>query len=67
LPPGSLDYQGVRDFFRNAFGVGDDGAVALLGAHTLGNMARRASGYTGQWKEDLNDKVLSNNKAVLRT
>jgi len=62
LPPGSLDVQGVRDFFRDTFGLGDDGAVALMGGHTIGNMARRFSGYTGRWKEDMDDKVLNKRK-----
>jgi len=58
LPGGGMGVQGVIDFFSDTFNVDVLGAVALLGAHTIGAMGRRQSGYTGQWKVDQDDKVV---------
>ncbi len=38
-------------FFSDAFGLDPTEATALLGAHTIGEMTRGGSGYTGEWKE----------------
>ncbi len=38
------------DFYSSAFGLDSTEATALNGAHTIGQMHRNGSGYTGEWK-----------------
>jgi len=58
FPDAAMGVEGVKTFFREAFNVDPLGAVALLGAHTIGSMSKSGSGYTGQWKVDLDDRVI---------
>jgi len=60
FPSGNLDVNSFLAFFSSAFGLSAEGAVALIGAHTIGAMHREGSGYSGSWKVDLpGDRVSS--------
>jgi len=49
LPGSTLDHQGVMNFFAEEFGFDENQTVALLGAHTLGQMNAENSGHQGAW------------------
>ena len=58
LPGPDLDTDGILDFFDEEFGFNARQTTALLGAHTLGQVARENSGFRGQWVR--NNEVLDN-------
>jgi len=49
LPGSLIDHDGVMDFFFNEFGFDANETVALMGAHTLGQMHPENSGHNGMW------------------
>jgi len=49
LPGSTLDHDGVMDFFATEFGFDENQTVALMGAHTLGQMNAENSGHSGVW------------------
>jgi len=49
LPGSTLDHDGVMDFFATEFGFDENQTVALMGAHTLGQMKAENSGHQGVW------------------
>ena len=48
LPSPDLDTRGVLEYFQNTFGFDTQETVAILGAHTLGQVERENSGFVGQ-------------------
>lgn len=58
LPSPDLTTHEILDFFDVAFGFNAQETVALMGAHTLGKMARTNSGFDGQW---VNNELELNN------
>jgi len=47
----------VLSYYWDVFKVDSVGAVALMGAHTIGAMSKDASGFSGQWKVDQGNRV----------
>ena len=47
LPSPNLDTHELLDYFSDAFGFDERDTVAIMGAHTLGALARENSGFSG--------------------
>ena len=52
FPEGTMTHDEIMDFFSEEFGFEDSETVAILGAHTYGNMVEENSGYQGPWTSD---------------
>ena len=52
FPGGTYTYDDTMDFFSDEFDFEDFETVAILGAHTYGNMAEENSGFEGAWTKD---------------
>jgi len=49
LPSSHLTTSGVLNFFGSAFGFDATETVAIMGAHALGRLSNRNSGFDGTW------------------
>jgi catalase (peroxidase I) len=52
LPDAAQTQQHIRDTFTSRFGFDDKEAVALLGAHSVGECHANRSGFVGPWTHD---------------
>ena len=50
LPSAMKDVFEIKRVFIDNLGLLDSDIVALMGAHTLGSMVRRNTGFQGRWK-----------------
>eukprot|EP00095_Tigriopus_kingsejongensis_P006353 maker-scaffold390_size186308-snap-gene-0.33 protein:Tk06353 transcript:maker-scaffold390_size186308-snap-gene-0.33-mRNA-1 annotation:"ascorbate peroxidase-like" len=62
FPQGFMDHGEVMATMSRIFGLNTRQTVAILGAHTLGEMNREGSGYTGSWKAKSDDKYKFDNR-----
>jgi predicted enzyme related to lactoylglutathione lyase len=49
LPGPNMDYEELISFYAERFGMDEEQAVAIMGAHTLGAADTDNSGYRGAW------------------
>lgn len=56
LPSPDLTTHQLLTFFSSNFGLSTRETVALMGAHTIGQMTRENSGFNGQWAN--NNRIL---------
>ena len=52
FPGGTNNHDEIMTFFAENFGFSDSETVAILGAHTFGNLETENSGYSGPWTKD---------------
>jgi len=52
FPEPHMNNEELMDYFAENMGMTADQTAAIMGAHTLGNMAKENSGYSGPWLND---------------
>ena len=60
IPNGNLHTPKLLQFFREEYGFDARETVAIMGAHSIGSLARENSGFDGEKGWVMNNKVLDN-------